>query len=301
MIRATDVEAARALRFEAQRVVRICRVVSDLARAEAFYCSALGCRPVSRGPLDPAIARALDVPHIPANEVVVRLGGEEVALVQFALPGRAYPENSGSNDLWFQHLAIVVSDMDAAYARLLANPAWHPISVGGPQALPETDGGVRAFKFRDPDGHPLEFLWLPPGRGRAIWHERPSSLREPPFLGIDHTALAVKSTRRSVDFYRALGMRLGHQSLNHGAAQSHLDGLRDARVRVSALRTKSADAPGLELLAYAPPGRPPEHTCVINLSTDWVTLEATAAGTFAPCAVADPDGHLLLLTYATPA
>jgi catechol 2,3-dioxygenase-like lactoylglutathione lyase family enzyme len=211
------------------------------------------------------------------------------------MPGRAYPENSRSNDLWFQHLAIVVSDMDAAYAHLCAHAAWHPISRGGPQTLPESDGGVRAFKFRDPDGHPLELLWLPPARARGAWQERSAGLRKLPFLGIDHTALAVKSMRRSLDFYGALGMRLRDRSLNHGTAQSHLDGLPAARVRVSALRAASAAAPGIELLAYEPPGRPAPHPCVINLSTDWITLAGTAKDHFAPRAIADPDGHLLLL------
>ena len=81
-------------------------------------------------------------------------------------PGPPYPAGSRSPDLWFQHFAIVVSDMDAAYARLRA-AGVPPISFGGPETLPEQNGGVRAFKFREPDGHPLELLWFPPGQGRA--------------------------------------------------------------------------------------------------------------------------------------
>ena len=61
----------------------------------------------------------------------MRLGREEIALVRFAVPGRQpYPTGSRSDDLWFQHLAIVVADMDAAYAHLSAHPGWQPISEG---------------------------------------------------------------------------------------------------------------------------------------------------------------------------
>ena len=53
---------------------------------------------------------------------------------------------------------------------LSAAAGWRPISEGGPQLLPPSNGAVRAFKFRDPDGHPLELIWFPPGQGRAVWH-----------------------------------------------------------------------------------------------------------------------------------
>ena len=55
---------------------------------------------------------------------------------------------SRSNDLWFQHLAIVVSDIDRAYAIALRAGA-SPISAG-PQLLPAWNpnaGGIRAVLF----------------------------------------------------------------------------------------------------------------------------------------------------------
>jgi len=286
--------------LEAQRIVRISRVVSDLDRAEGFYSAALGFRGVSRAPVDAALLRALGAERTTASEVVMRLGSEEIALVQFAAPSRPYAANSRSNDLWFQHLAIVVSDMDAAYARLSANGAWQPISTGGPQTLPPSNGAVRAFKFRDPDGHPLELLWLPPGRGRSVWHEPQRSANAALFLGIDHSALSVASTRHSLAFYGSLGMRRAEQSTNRGPAQARLDGLADARVRVTGLRPGSAAGPGLELLAYRPPGRAIGPASVTDLSTDWVTVAAlpirvrAATAVIAPRVIADPDGHRLL-------
>ena len=52
----------------------------------------------------------------------------------------------------FQHLAIVVSDVDAGYAKALGAGAT-PISAQ-PQLLPAWNpnaGGIRAVYFRDPD------------------------------------------------------------------------------------------------------------------------------------------------------
>jgi catechol 2,3-dioxygenase-like lactoylglutathione lyase family enzyme len=263
---------------QAERVVRISRVVQDLGRAEAFYRSVLGFRTLSSEPVAPTVLEAFGVGRTEANEVVMRLGEDEISLVQFATPGRAMPADSRSNDLWFQHLAIVVDDMQSAYAHLCSSRGWRPISAVGPQTLPASNGGVQAFKFRDPDGHPLELLWFPPGHGRAVWHEPDSSGdRELPFLGIDHSALAVSSTRASIAFYRALGMRPVERSLNVGTIQARLDDLPAARVKVTGLRPASHEGPGLELLAYRPAGRGAAFASVTDLSTDWITLTAISA------------------------
>src|ERR1700691_5473281 len=177
------------------------RVVSDLARAESLYRDGLGFRTVTRGQIDTEMLTAFELGDARAEEVVLRLGDEEISLVSFASPSRPYPQDSRSDDLWFQHMAIVVNDMDAAYEHLSACRGWDPISEGGPQLLPPSNGAVRAFKFRDPDGHPLELLWFPPSQGRATWHKDASAT---PFLGIDHSALSVASTAPSLEFYRAL-------------------------------------------------------------------------------------------------
>ena len=53
--------------------------------------------------------------------VRMRLGKEFLDLTQYlAPPGRPIPVDSRSNDLWFQHIAIVVRDMDEAFQRLRA-------------------------------------------------------------------------------------------------------------------------------------------------------------------------------------
>jgi catechol 2,3-dioxygenase-like lactoylglutathione lyase family enzyme len=284
---------ARRPRYRAQRILRISRVASDLGRAEAFYRDGLGFQAIARGRPGKAALAALGLGDADAEEVVMRLGTQDIALVRFTVPGRPYPRDSRSDDLWFQHLAIVVDDMDVAYARLCAHGEWRPISEAGPQLLPPSNGAVRAFKFRDPDGHPLELIWFPPGQGRAAWQEDHAA---GPFLGIDHSALSVASTRRSLRFYRALGLRVSNRSLNRGPAQARLDGLPDARVRVTGVRPASVSAgPRLELLSYHPPGRPDRMTHPNDLATDWVTLAVRRSPGGAPCAVRDPDGHLLVL------
>lgn len=276
----------------AERILWVSRVVADLDRAEAFYRDVLGFRTIARGPVGRATLAALGKSSADAEEVAMRLGAEEIALVRFAVPGRPYPPDSRSDDLWFQHLAIVVGDMDAAYAHLSAHSDGHAISAGGPQTLPPSNGAVRAFKFRDPDGHPLELIWFPPGQGRPIWHQH---LSDGLFLGIDHSALAAASTTRSVAFYRSLGLRVSTRSLNEGSAQARLDGLTHARVRVTGLRPRSGRGPGLELLAYRPPGRPAAMANPDDIAADWITLAVSALPGASPCGVQDPDGHRLVL------
>ena len=73
---------------------------------------------------------------------------------------------SRSNDLWFEHMAIVVSDMDKAYARCRQHGV-RQISPE-PQTIPASNvpaAGIKAIKFRDPDNHNLELLWFPDGQG----------------------------------------------------------------------------------------------------------------------------------------
>ncbi len=283
------VAAMHGRRASSRRIVRISRVVADLDRAEAFYRDGLGFRRVARGPGETALPSLLGLPGATTEEAVLRLGAEEIALVRFDPPGARYPADSRSDDLWFQHLAIVVDDMAAAFQHL-ATQSPRPISTNGPERLPPRNGSVVAFKFRDPDGHPLELIEFPPGQGRPVWHER-AGTRPGPFLGIDHSALAAAATARSLRFYRRLGLRVAARSLNDSAAQSRLDGVPGAQVRVTGLRFPAPTGPGLELLCYTPPGRPAPLAAANAAVTDWVTLSGRRAEVRR-----DPDGHIMLLS-----
>jgi catechol 2,3-dioxygenase-like lactoylglutathione lyase family enzyme len=132
--------------------------------------------------------------------VGLRLGDERLELTQYLTPrGRPMPQDSRANDQWFQHVAIIVRDMDAAYARLRHHDIDHASTA--PQRLPDWNpgaGGIEAFYFRDPDGHFLEVLAFPADRGDPKWRRASEDV----FLGIDHTAIVSTDTARSVAFYR---------------------------------------------------------------------------------------------------
>src|SRR5438046_7470778 len=67
--------------------------------------------------------------------VRMQLGNEYIDLTQYlAPPGRPIPADSRSNDLWFQHIAIVVRDLDQAFDKLRALKVQF-VSTG-PQTLP---------------------------------------------------------------------------------------------------------------------------------------------------------------------
>lgn len=228
--------------------------VADLDRSVAFYEQALGfARIAERTTTDPALDAVTGVPGTRLRTATLRLGDESVELDQYlAPPGRAIPADSRAVDLWFQHFAIVVSDMDRAHAHL-SRFGVETISTA-PQTLPEWNiaaAGVRAYKFRDPDGHPLELLFLPPGKGNPKWQSPTDRL----FLGIDHSAITVTDTARSTDFYRGLlGLHVLGGSLNSGPTQEQLDDTPGAVVQVTGLHPASADGPGVELLQYLTPG-----------------------------------------------
>jgi catechol 2,3-dioxygenase-like lactoylglutathione lyase family enzyme len=230
--------------------------VSDLDRAVDFYSKVLTFEKVAdREVTGEPYERLFGVSGLHVRSVRMRLGDEYLELQQFLVPsGRAVPIDSRSNDRWFQHVAIIVSDMNAAYARLQSFNVEHASS--GPQRLPDWNpnaGGIKAYYFRDPDGHNLEVLQFPTDKGAAKWQAHDGRL----FLGIDHTAIVVADTETSLHFYRdVLGMRIAGSSDNYGTEQEHLNNVSGAHLRITALR--AAHGPGIEFLEYLAPrtGRP---------------------------------------------
>lgn len=225
--------------------------VSDAERAAEFYSRVLGFERVAdRKVVGDEYEQLLGVRGLRLRAVRIRLGDEYLELLQFLAPrGRPIPADSRSNDRWFQHVAIVVSDMSAAYARLRRFQV-EPVS-SGPQRLPDWNpdaGGIEAFYFHDPDGHTLEVLAFPLGKGAQKWHAPGGAL----FLGIDHTAIVVADTRAALRFYRdTLGLRVTGTSENYGTEQEHLNNVVGAHLRITTLR--AAQGPGVELLEYLAP------------------------------------------------
>ena len=241
-------------RIQVQRIRAIGLTVSDVERSKNFYTQALGFQLVSDITVTGEEYSQLEgVPDANIRIVTLQLGNEHIELMQYLnIQGKPIPSDSQSNDLWFQHLAIVVNNMDRAYAHLKSF-FIESISVA-PQTIPpdnEASAGVRAFKFKDPDRHDLELIWFPPDKGQDKWHQHTERL----FLGIDHSAIAIANTEHSLQFYRdLLGMQVAGGSLNHGETQARLDGLPEAKVRVTALRPAQGGL-GIELLDYLVPER----------------------------------------------
>jgi catechol 2,3-dioxygenase-like lactoylglutathione lyase family enzyme len=244
--------------------------VSDMDRALEFYTSVLPFTKIS----DVEVAgREYELLTglfgVRMRIVRLRLGQETIELTEYLTPkGRPIPDDMRPNDRAFQHVAIIVSDMDRAYARLRQFRVEHAST--GPQRLPDWNpnaGGIRAFYFRDPDRHFLEILQFPAGKGLDKWH-RSDRL----FLGIDHTAIVVGDTDRTLLFYRdLLGMNVAGESENYDTEQEHLNNVFGARLRITALR--ASEGPGIELLEYLAPGdgRPAPPDLRANDVAHWQT------------------------------
>jgi catechol 2,3-dioxygenase-like lactoylglutathione lyase family enzyme len=145
--------------------------VNDLASEVGFFTQVLPFVEVSRREVkDRAIGDPLGPPGDQLHVAELKLGSERITLTEHSTKGQPIPSDSRSYDHWFQHIAIVVSDMDKAYACLRENKVKHVSS--GPQTLPEWNpnaGGIKAFYFCDPEDHVLEIIWFPPGKGDPKW------------------------------------------------------------------------------------------------------------------------------------
>ena len=305
-----------------QSVASVGFTVSNMDRSIAFYRDVLTFTPLSDVEVDgPEYDQFWGMFGVRARVVKLQLGEQQLVLTEFLSPPdlRPIPMPSYSHDLWFQHCAIVVRDMEAAWAQLRKH---HVRQVSPrPQTIPRSNvaaAGIKAMKFRDPDGHNLELLWFPDGKGHPRWQRSGTDL----FLGIDHTAMTVRSTENSTKFYRdLLGMTVAGGTLNMGATQQYLDSLPGARTRVTGLAPK-LNPPSLEFLEYELPtaGRPfpiDSHptdlwhwqtTLVVSdveaaasalrdgaqfVSSGVVTLPDKSVGFGKGFLVRDPDGHVM--------
>ena len=307
----------------ALQVGPVAMTVSDMDKSVTFYTRVLTFEKVSDTERSgPEFDQLYGVSGAHIRVVDLKLGGESIELMQFlGAAGAPVPADARSNDLSFQHVAIIVSDMTQAYEVLRQNHV-HYISPY-PQTLPEWNpnaAGIKAFYFQDPDGHPLEVLQFPPGKGDPKWQQPNGRL----FLGIDHTAITVSNTDASLAFYGTLlGMRVAGESDNYGFEQEHLNNVFGAHLRITALRSPSGV--GIEFLDYITPrgGRPAaanasptdiDHHETVIVVDDLAGLDAQLhAHNFSGVSVKqitdsglqfnagqadlvrDPDGHFLLL------
>jgi len=297
--------------------------VSDMDRAVNFYSKVLSFQKKSDVEvLGKEYEQLQGLFGVRLRVVKMQLGNEVLELTEYLTPkGRPIPIDSRSNDRWFQHIAIVVSDMDKAYQHLRQHKIQHVSTA--PQRIPDWNqaaAGIRAFYFQDPDGHNLEIIYFPPGKGNLKWQNSGNHL----FLGIDHTAIVVSNTEASLKFYRdLLGLDVAGESLNYGIEQEYLNNVKGARLKISGLR--SPNGPGIEFLEYLQPkdGRPLPTDAETNdiqhwqttliftdidtlvrhlqrdqfyfISSNLVTLPRQVLGFRKGIIVRDPDGHALRL------
>lgn len=249
--------------------------VSEMDRAIDFYTRILSFEKISDAEIWGAEVENLSgVFGARIRVVLLRLGGEILELTEYLTPqGRPIPIDSRNNDCWFQHIAIVVSDLDKAYQILRQNKVRY--SSNAPQTLPdclEDAAGIKAFYFKDFDNHILELIEFPFGKGKQKWRELAKD-KSKSFLGIDHTAIVIADTQKSLEFYRdTLQMKISGESENYGDEQEHLNNVRGARLRVTSLQTANAGI-RVELLQYLSPtdGKPFPQDSQANDLWHWQT------------------------------
>lgn len=296
--------------------------VKDMGRSLKFYTEVLGFKKISEAELSgKEVENLKGLFGINIKIARLQLGDEIIELTDYLTTGgRSIPEDQKSNDLFFQHIAIVVSDMEKAYEHLRKYNVEHVSTA--PQTLPKSipaAEGIKAFYFHDPDNHNLELIYFPAGKGNKKWQQRNGKI----FLGIDHTAIGVSSTKGSHDFYMGLlGIQRKGESWNKGIEQEHLNNVEGASLHITGYGV--AEGPGIEFLQYILPGPGKPYpqpsraddiwhwqtTLVVNnaqelfdrlkatnavfVSRELVNQHASGRHTQS-FIVRDPDGHALLI------
>ncbi len=223
----------------------------------------------------------------------LRIGEAQIEIAAAVNPA---PQNFASNETGFQHFALVVAEIGRAYDLLRQTPGWRPISLAGPEQLPQSSGGAAAFKFRDPEGHPLELLQFAKDAVPPFWRDSFAAAPRRVFHGVDHTGLAARDADAAAGFWQGLGFVCVRRGLNRGPEQARLDGfdgVSDAEVEIVSLAAPDDSRPGVELLACrrpAPVSRP-------AADGDVAATEILIAGAGEKeILVRDPEGHRAITT-----
>jgi catechol 2,3-dioxygenase-like lactoylglutathione lyase family enzyme len=225
--------------------------VADLTKEVQFFQNVLQFKKVNEFVLDAKTSLELfGIKTKQTKIAVLQLGEETIQLMQFeGVQNKSFPIDSKSNDLWFQHIAIVVNDMDKAFQIIKDNDLQYVSS--SPQTLPNylpNAAGISAFYFQDPEGHVLELIHFPKDKGNPKWQKTTEKL----FLGIDHSAIGIEKTTKSLPFYtQILGLKVGGNSENYGTEQEHLNQVFGAHLLITGLHANTGF--GVEFLDYLAP------------------------------------------------
>ena len=306
--------------------------VSEMNRSLRFYGEVLGFKKISDVELYGTEYEALEgIFGLHIRVVRMQLGNEYIELTDYLTSGgRSIPQDAKSNDLIFQHIAIVVSDMQKAYDHLRKFNIEYVSTA--PQTLPKSipgAEGIKAFYFHNPDNHNLELIYFPKGKGQPKWQVNHARLNGTVgqgriFLGIDHTAISVSNSDESNKFYSGLlGIERKGDSWNKGIEQEHLNNVEGASLHITGYRSK--EGPGVEFLQYLVPGPGKKYpvdtkaddiwhwqtTVIVDdaekiyneflqssykfVSSELVHLESRDGKQSKAFIVRDPDGHAMLI------
>lgn len=307
----------------AKKVESVSITVSDLDASMQFFNDVLSFKTISTETLENEGLNdlfGLDYERLKVRKGKMQLGEEFIELIEYVQPtkGRSILLDSKSNDLWFQHIAIVTNDMDKAYEILKKYKVVHVSTM--PQELPDyipAAAGIKAFYFQDPDGHNLEVIYFPKDKGNPKWQTIKS---DSPFIGIDHTAIGISDTDMSSVFYSdVIGLKVAGNSTNYGSEQEHLNQVFGAHLLITGLVAQKGF--GVEFLQYiAPPGGrqyPKDsnvtdlwhwHTTIkvknvqttynklLNENANFISNKIVTINGVKQFMVRDVDGHALLIT-----
>ncbi|MEO1670109.1 MAG: VOC family protein, partial [Cyanobacteria bacterium J06631_2] len=223
--------------------------VRDMERAIAFYTDALSFRKISDVEVHgEEYEKLLGLLGVRLRLVQMQLGSEKIELIQhLTSQGQPISLNSSRKDLWFQHIAIAVTDMSQADQKLREHGITK-VSSASPK-LPEyiEAAGSETFYFRDPDGNTLELIHYPSDQGNSRWQNSTQQV----FMGIDHTAIAISNTEASRQFYQnILGLEVAGES-EYDLEQENLSNVQDPQLKTTGLKAKHGI--GIEFIEYLQP------------------------------------------------
>ena len=155
----------------------------------------------------------------------------------------------------------------------------YPISRRGPVMLPKSAGGATAVKFRDPEGHPLEFIQFPSG-ANPDW-------KGTGIMGIDHSAISVSDVAASRHFYANCGLSEADPPSIKARRRTRSTVSMASEVDVVPMNPTN-EPPHVEMLGYRHPvGRALGPLSTNDLAATRVVWRSNVDGL-----IRDPDGHL---------
>lgn len=151
-----------------------------------------------------------------------------------------------ANSMHFQHLAIIVNDINKTYHRLVSKVN---ILSTEPQMIPKSNtiaGGIKVLYLYDCNGFPLALVEYPSGKGKDKWHKDSNEIK-----GIDHSAIVVDSLEESTQWYEKVGFHIDVEDRRSGEAQEKLTQLKRAEVILRGF--EGSLTYGVELIEYILP------------------------------------------------